>query len=131
MRAAAQRMLHVPWAAPVSQALAPAKGDSPVARCPHAPLLFAHPAPAPGCAGKRAFYARPPYLNKDLGAGGHVTRFIALAEVRASRRPAASHAAGALWTQRRRSACGATPAGPTAVFLRSPFPPRPAAPRPT
>lgn len=34
------------------------------------------------CAGKRAFYARAPYLNKDLGAGGHVTRFIGLAEVR-------------------------------------------------
>ncbi|KAL4423189.1 hypothetical protein ABPG77_000322 [Micractinium sp. CCAP 211/92] len=32
-------------------------------------------------AGKRAFYARTPYLNKDLGAGGHVTRFIGLAEV--------------------------------------------------
>ena len=22
------------------------------------------------CGGKDAFYARPPYLNKDLGAGG-------------------------------------------------------------
>ena len=32
-------------------------------------------------AGKRCFYARPPYLNADLGAGSHVTRFISLAEV--------------------------------------------------
>lgn len=34
-------------------------------------------------AGKRAFFARAPYLNSDLGAGGHATRFIGLAEVRA------------------------------------------------
>ena len=34
-------------------------------------------------AGKHAFYARPPYINKDLGAGSHVTRFIALAGVSA------------------------------------------------
>ena len=33
------------------------------------------------CAGKRCFYARPPYLNADLGAGSHVTRFVSLAEV--------------------------------------------------
>ncbi|CAK0784495.1 hypothetical protein CVIRNUC_007699 [Coccomyxa viridis] len=33
------------------------------------------------CGGKDVFYARQPYLNKDLGAGGHVTRFIALASV--------------------------------------------------
>lgn len=32
-------------------------------------------------AGKRAFFARAPYLNSDLGAGGHATRFIGLAEV--------------------------------------------------
>ncbi|CAL8469438.1 g8979 [Coccomyxa elongata] len=31
--------------------------------------------------GKDVFYARPPYLNKDLGAGAHVTRFIALGSV--------------------------------------------------
>jgi hypothetical protein len=34
-------------------------------------------------AGKRTFWARAPYLNTDLGAGAHVTRFICLAEVRA------------------------------------------------
>lgn len=33
-------------------------------------------------AGKRVFYARPPYINADLGAGSHVTRFIGLAQVR-------------------------------------------------
>lgn len=32
--------------------------------------------------GKKVFYARAPYLNADLGAGGHVTRFIGLGEVR-------------------------------------------------
>lgn len=32
-------------------------------------------------AGKRAFWARAPYLNSDLGAGAHATRFIALADV--------------------------------------------------
>ncbi|PSC76403.1 Zinc finger CCCH domain-containing 64 [Micractinium conductrix] len=36
-------------------------------------------------AGKHAFYARPPYINKDLGAGSHVTRFIALAGVGVSK----------------------------------------------
>ncbi|KAL0037433.1 hypothetical protein WJX79_008053 [Trebouxia sp. C0005] len=30
---------------------------------------------------KNIFYARPPYLNTDLGAGAHVTRFIGLASV--------------------------------------------------
>lgn len=33
-------------------------------------------------AGKRVFYARPPYINADLGVGSHVTRFIGLAQVR-------------------------------------------------
>lgn len=33
--------------------------------------------------GKGVFFARPPYLNADLGAGAHATRFISLAEVRA------------------------------------------------
>lgn len=32
-------------------------------------------------AGKGTFWARQPYLNADLGAGAHVTRFIGLAEV--------------------------------------------------
>lgn len=32
-------------------------------------------------AGKHLFFARPPYSNADLGAGSHVTRFIALANV--------------------------------------------------
>lgn len=32
-------------------------------------------------AGKPTFFARPPYLNADLGAGAHVTRFIGLAQV--------------------------------------------------
>ena len=36
--------------------------------------------------GKQVFYARSPYLNSDLGAGSHVTRFISLAEVRLARR---------------------------------------------
>ena len=31
--------------------------------------------------GKGAFYARAPYMNKDLGAGAHATRFIGLAPV--------------------------------------------------
>ena len=30
---------------------------------------------------RRTFYARAPYLNADLGAGAHVTRFVGLAEV--------------------------------------------------
>lgn len=33
-------------------------------------------------AGKGVFFARPPYLNADLGAGSHATRFISLGEVR-------------------------------------------------
>lgn len=32
-------------------------------------------------AGQHLFYARPPYINADLGAGSHVTRFVGLAEV--------------------------------------------------
>lgn len=32
-------------------------------------------------AGADAFFARQPYLNKDLGVGAHVTRFLALAPV--------------------------------------------------
>jgi hypothetical protein len=31
--------------------------------------------------GKGVFYARAPYMNKDLGAGAHATRFIGLAPV--------------------------------------------------
>ena len=31
--------------------------------------------------GKGVFYARAPYMNKDLGAGAHATRFIGLAAV--------------------------------------------------
>lgn len=34
-------------------------------------------------AGKDHFWARPPYINADLGAGAHVTRFISLGRVRA------------------------------------------------
>lgn len=45
-------------------------------------------------AGKRTFYARAPYLNADLGAGGHVTRFIALAEVGNSKKQKWLHALG-------------------------------------
>ena len=31
--------------------------------------------------GKGVFWARPPYMNKDLGAGPHATRFVGLAAV--------------------------------------------------
>lgn len=54
------------------------------------------------CGGKDHFWARPPYINADLGAGAHVTRFISLGRVRAGRgrgarfcRPAAGGAAAA------------------------------------
>ena len=30
---------------------------------------------------RNTFWARPPYSNKDLGAGAHVTRFISLGSV--------------------------------------------------
>ena len=30
------------------------------------------------CGGKDVFYARQPYLNKDLGAGGYLSRLVLL-----------------------------------------------------
>ena len=33
------------------------------------------------CGGKGVFWARLPYMNKDLGAGAHASRFVGLAAV--------------------------------------------------
>ena len=43
---------------------------------------------------KNTFYARPPYLNTDLGAGAHVTRFIGLASVANVAKQKSLHALG-------------------------------------
>ena len=43
---------------------------------------------------KNTFYARPPYLNADLGAGSHVTRFIGLACVGNVAKQKSLHALG-------------------------------------
>ena len=43
---------------------------------------------------KNTFYARPPYLNADLGAGAHVTRFIGLASVANVAKQKSLHALG-------------------------------------
>jgi hypothetical protein len=40
------------------------------------------------------FYARPPYLNTDLGAGAHVTRFVGLASVGNMAKQKSLHALG-------------------------------------
>ncbi|KAL0053002.1 hypothetical protein WJX82_011315 [Trebouxia sp. C0006] len=43
---------------------------------------------------KNIFYARPPYMNTDLGAGAHVTRFIGLASVGNMAKQKSLHALG-------------------------------------
>ncbi len=43
---------------------------------------------------KNVFYARPPYINTDLGAGAHVTRFIGLASVSNMAKQKSLHALG-------------------------------------
>ena len=43
---------------------------------------------------KNVFYARPPYMNADLGAGAHVTRFIGLASVGNMAKQKSLHALG-------------------------------------
>lgn len=44
--------------------------------------------------GKGVFYARAPYMNKDLGAGAHATRFIGLAPVGNPNKQKSLHALG-------------------------------------
>ena len=43
---------------------------------------------------RNTFWARPPYSNRDLGAGAHVTRFISLASVDNSGKQKWLHALG-------------------------------------
>eukprot|EP00208_Stichococcus_sp_RCC1054_P002085 CAMPEP_0206146064 /NCGR_PEP_ID=MMETSP1473-20131121/29358_1 /ASSEMBLY_ACC=CAM_ASM_001109 /TAXON_ID=1461547 /ORGANISM="Stichococcus sp, Strain RCC1054" /LENGTH=638 /DNA_ID=CAMNT_0053542501 /DNA_START=442 /DNA_END=2358 /DNA_ORIENTATION=+ len=46
------------------------------------------------CGGRGVFWARLPYMNKDLGAGSHATRFIALAAVGNAAKQKSLHALG-------------------------------------
>lgn len=43
---------------------------------------------------RNVFYARPPYMNPDLGAGAHATRFIGLASVGNMTKQKSLHALG-------------------------------------
>lgn len=66
------------------------------------------------CAGRGLFWARAPYMNKDLGAGSHATRFVALAAVGNAEKQKSLHALALVPADKMdRAVLTATPDGAT------------------